>query len=141
MRTTSLAAHAPQHDGDVIAHYFEWFLPRHLHESSAGGVRNASAIVRFIIGDEPHDQWTCRFEEGKIVEVHRGPAGPREEFGFSITRLGFLRVIAGKVAPQAMFFDQNADVFGDLLKALQMVAVLESFIREFPCNPAALASR
>ncbi len=132
-RTDSRIAFSP------CAAYFESFLPRCICESRVARMTALSTTIRFIIEDEPEGQWVCRFEEGKLRTVQRGPNGIREDFGYRSTREVFWEAISGATHPQELFLTGRAELFGDIERALKMAAILHEFTREYPCDPRRLA--
>ncbi len=120
--------------GEYGSAYFERFLPEHLPRSVVARVRPVRATVRFVLGEEAGQQWTCRFDTGRLTRVCRGANGMREEFGYRATAEGFWSAIGGQVEGEQLFLGGEADVFGDVEKALKMSAILREFTREFPCD-------
>src|SRR5207253_1094596 len=55
--------------------YFEAFLPGSIAGSKVAKQTAVSAVVRFIIEDDPCGEWVCRFERGRLAELHRGANG------------------------------------------------------------------
>ncbi|MEP0841428.1 MAG: SDR family oxidoreductase [Phycisphaerae bacterium] len=119
--------------------YFEAFLPAHVGRSQVARMTALSAVMRFIIEDEPDGEWVCRFDGGRLSTVHRGRNGLPEQFGYRTTREVFWEAVSGRVPPQDLFLSGRAEVFGDVERALKMAMILHAFTREFPCTPAVLA--
>ncbi len=115
--------------------YFEEFLPAHVGRSRVARMAGLSATIRFVIEDEADGEWVCRFERGRLTDVHRGVNGIREDFGYRATRDVFWDSISGTVHPQELFLTGRAEIFGDTEKALKMAMILHEFTREFPCFP------
>ncbi|MBW7904964.1 MAG: SDR family oxidoreductase [Phycisphaerae bacterium] len=127
--------------GDVGAYcaaYFERFLPEHLPRSSVSRLAPVRATIRFVIEDGP-GEWVCQFAGGRVVQVGRGANQVREDFGYRASGAGFWRAISGAVDGEQLFLGGEADVFGDVERALMMSAILREFTREFPCDRERLA--
>jgi len=111
--------------------YFESFLPQSVPRSCVARVHSLTTVVRFII-DRPRREWVCRYESGRLAEVRRDGDGIREEFGFTVTSGAFADLVGGRRSLQSVFFSGEADIFGNVEKALRMVPVMAAFIEEFP---------
>lgn len=114
------------------AAYFEEFLPNNVSKSNVARLTGLSVIVRFIIEDERNGQWVCRFDRGKLAEVHRGSNSLHEDFGYRLGSEAFWRAVSGKVHPQLAFLTGEVQVFGDVERALKMAMILHAFNQEFP---------
>jgi hypothetical protein len=136
-RSDAAAAPAP-HDGELYANYFERFLPAHVGRSRVARATAMDALIRFVIGPRPGDDWLCRFKSGHLVEVRRACRDAREEFGYRSTDAAFWRAVSGRVHPQDLFMSGEAELFGDAERALKMVMILNAFAREYPCDQHAL---
>lgn len=123
---------------DLFAAYFERFLPEHLPRSTVARMTPVRATIRFVIDGAVGAEWVCRFDAGRLVCLSRGANGVCEEFGYRATPQAFWDAVGGQVEGEALFMTQQADVFGDVEKALKMSAILREFTREFPCNAARL---
>lgn len=126
------------HDSDAArfgAAYFERFLPSYLPQSLVSRMRPIQATIRFIVGQS---EWVCRFADGQLHAVQRGCSDDPEQFGYRTSAAGFWRAISGRVEGEELFASGEADVFGDVEKALKMSAILREFTREFPCDRARL---
>lgn len=126
-------------DGNGIerfgAAYFERFLPAHLPDSTVARVKPVRATVRFIVGE---GQWLCRFDGGRLIRLGHG-ADEAEDFGYRTTAEGFWRAIGGRTEGEELFLGGQADVFGDVERALKMSVILGEFTREFPCDRSRLS--
>lgn len=123
---------------ELFAAYFERFLPEHLPRSTIARMTPVRATMRFVIDGTPDGEWVCRFDAGRLTCLSRGPNGLSEEFGYRATPQAFWEAVGGQVEGEALFMSQQADVFGDVEKALKMSAILREFTREFPCDPPRL---
>jgi hypothetical protein len=90
--------------------------------------------IRFIIENDPDGQWLCVFERGQLRRVIRGGFGLPADFGYRADREAFWRAISGTAHPQELFLGGNAEVFGDVERALKMAMILNAFSREHPCD-------
>lgn len=121
------------------AEYFESFLPARVANSEVARMTGLSATVSFVIEDEPEGRWVCTFYRGRLTDVHRGPNGRSEDFGYRTTRAVFWESISGRRHPQELFLTGRADMFGNIEQALKMAMVLHAFTKEWPCDPKTLA--
>ncbi|MFQ5430507.1 MAG: hypothetical protein ACE5E1_09380, partial [Phycisphaerae bacterium] len=112
--------------------YFEQFLPQRVPHSEVARVEALTTVVRFLIEGAEDEEWFCRFDHGRLVEVHRGPNGLRDAFGYRIRRDRFREIVAGRRTVQSVFYQGEADLLGDPLRAMKMVPVIEAFLRECP---------
>jgi hypothetical protein len=119
-------------DATPYAHFFERFLPANIGRSRVARAAAVNAAIRFVIGDDPRDNWLCRFDKGILVQVLRAQPQLREDFGYRASRSAFWNAISGRVHPQDLFVSGEAEIFGDSERALKMVMILNAFSREFP---------
>ncbi len=113
--------------------YFEEFLPRTVPKSRVARIHSLTTVVRFCIGSSG-EEWVCRFDRGRLAETHHGPNSLTAEFGFRVSGSAFDRLIAGEQPLQAAFFAGDADVRGNMERALRMVPIMSAFIQEFPAR-------
>lgn len=125
------AVEQPTASGDPVE-YFDRFLPENIGRSRVAEMHSLCATVRFVLTDMTDGQWVCRFEHGRLAQVHRGSNGLKEDFGYRTTRAVFGQAVAGTLDPQQAFIGRQADVFGDVERALKMAMVLREFNRECP---------
>lgn len=125
----------------ACAEYFENFLPTRIAASQVAQLAAISTTVRFVIEDVVDGQWVCRFEQGRLTEVHRGCNGLCEDFTYRTREAPFWRIVSGEADPQQVFLNGDAEISGDVEKALKMGMVLRAFNREHPCDRLALESR
>jgi len=112
--------------------YFEEFLPWAVPQSAVAAMKALTTIVRFVLEGLHDGEWVCRFDQGRLMEVHRGRNGLREDFGYRITPEAFSRIVTGRAALQAVFFEGQADMLGQADLALRMVPIMSTFLKDFP---------
>jgi len=122
---------APDGPG-TCADFFERFLPTNVNRWRVAKEAAVNVTVRFVIGDDPLDNWICRFDRGSLIQVLRAQPHLREDFGYRASRRAFWSAISGRVHPQDLFLSGEAEIFGDTERALKMVMILHAFSREFP---------
>ncbi|MBK8267236.1 MAG: SDR family oxidoreductase [Planctomycetes bacterium] len=125
-------AHSAASESLDPAWYFEKYLVRHIPRSAASHISGFNAIVRFIIEGSCGGEWACRYVAGRLVETGRHATSLREQFGFRVKQGTFERIIRGKAKLQDAYFSGEANIFGDVLAALKMVPLMETFLHEFP---------
>jgi nucleoside-diphosphate-sugar epimerase len=128
---------APRQAASCAA-YFERFLPQRVPQSRIAAMSALSPTIRFIIEDEPDGNWVLRFDQGRLLQVHRGSNGLREDFTYRTRRDVFWRAITGSVHPQQLFLTGDAALSGDIEQGLKMAMILHEFNKEHPCTPADL---
>lgn len=119
------------------ATYFETFMPEHLPRSTVARIDTFTAVVRYIIAGTHNAEWTCRYDAGRLVDMHRGPNTLHEDFGFRVTADAFDRIVTGRQSLQQTYFDSNAEIFGNTFMALKMVPIIDAFLSEHPFQPNA----
>lgn len=112
--------------------YFETFMPERLPHSTVARIDSFTATVRYIITDALNAEWVCRYDAGRMVEMHRGPNTLHEDFGFRIGADAFDRIVTGRQTLQQTYFQSQAEIFGDTFMALKMVPIIDAFLREHP---------
>ncbi|MCB9852677.1 MAG: SDR family oxidoreductase [Phycisphaerales bacterium] len=120
------------------ADYFENFVPRNLPRSTVGRINALTAVVRYVIDEKTREEWVCRYDAGRIIEVHRGPNSLDENFGFRIRRDAFENIVTGRESIHTAYFQSKVEIFGDTLMALKMVPIMDSFLQECPVPSDAL---
>jgi len=126
---TESAEDAPLYDA-----YFKSFLPDRISRSETAKTTAVTVTMRFIIEDVSNGQWVCRFDRGRLVEIHRGENTLVEDFSYRTCSEVFWRAIAGEVHPQEAFLKRQARVAGNIEQALKMAMILHKFNQEFPCD-------
>ncbi len=132
--TNDTANNASAEDTPLYDAYFKSFLPDRISRSETAKTTAATVTMRFIIEDVADGQWVCRFDRGRLVEVHRGENTFKEDFTYRTDSEVFWRAIAGEVHPQEAFFKRQARVAGNIEQALKMAMILHKFNQEFPCD-------
>lgn len=120
--------------------YFTDYLPRMIPRSQVARVDALTAVARFVIRDCDDGDWVCRFDHGELAEVHPAPNGLQEAFGYRVSAADFARVIGAACPVQDVFLDGDAEMFGDIDRALKMVGIMDKFVHEFPVRPPATGS-
>jgi nucleoside-diphosphate-sugar epimerase len=116
--------------GDVGA-YFTEHLPRHLGRSSAARVEQLDVTVRFEIGRRAAGSWWCRFQGGQVADV--GPGGGRSaDVIYRTSESRFWAAVAGEISGAELFLSGEAQIDGDIERALKFAIILEEFVREHP---------
>ncbi len=118
-------------DGVDPEWYFEHHLADTIAQSRVARVHNLTTVVTYTIDAAP-DEWTCTFDKGRLTQVVRGQRPESVEFGFTITRNAFNRLVTGEWSPQQVFLDGHADISGDVERALRMVPIIAEYIDEYP---------
>lgn len=125
-------------DAPLYDAYFMSFLPDRVNRSKIAQATGFSVTMRFVIEDVPNGHWVCRFEGGRLTDVHRGENTVKEDFCYRMRTDVFWRSIAGDVHPQEVFLTRQARVIGNTEQALKMAMILHKFNQEFPCDREAL---
>lgn len=120
------------------AWYFESFMRSRLPHSTVSRIEGLSAVVRYVIADLENGEWVCRYEGGRLTELHRGPNTLVEDFGFRVERRVFESIVTGRRSLQSAYYDGHAEMFGDTLKAMKMVPIMDAFLREHVVAPRQL---
>jgi hypothetical protein len=121
--------------------YFRMFLPARINDSASVRVPSLCATARFIITDIDDGEWACRFQNGLLVQVHRGSNTLVEDFAYHTDAASLQSVVSGEVDPQQLFFSGKAKITGDAEKALRMTVIFQSFIRQCPAPADSAAMR
>lgn len=119
------------------AWYFETFLRDVVPRSTIARIEALTTTVRFVITGHTPGEWVCRFERGRLADVHAGPGRGGEDFGYRIPYDGFQDAVTGRTPLQALFFQHRADMFGRIDLALKMVSIMRAFLDEFPADAGA----
>jgi nucleoside-diphosphate-sugar epimerase len=124
-------------DRKMCAAYFELFLARNVPRSRLAAMTRLTTAAAFCIGGAGGYRCVCRFEHGRLVQVHTGGC-EAADFGYQASYTVFLEAITGRIRPQELFFERGAEIDGDVERALKMAAILHEFTREFPCSEGQL---
>lgn len=117
------------------AWYFENYLIAQIPRSRVSKVSALTVVVRFIIEGTRGGDWTCRYEQGRLVGIVGSGRG--EQFGFRVRQEAFDRIVRGRQRLQDAYYAGDAQIFGDILAALKMVPIMEMFLQECPVGAAA----
>lgn len=123
-----LAAHKTLIDPDW---YFRTFLPDNIAQSSVARVAGLTAAVRFVVGNVTK-HWTCWYKAGRLIDVQTGQGESNADFGFRVSEQAFAALVTGQCVLQRAFFNGEADIFGQVERALKFVPIMAAFIEEFP---------
>lgn len=123
------------------AKYFEDFLPSVLADRALPGGEGVTAVVRFVVRDVPRGAWLCVFEQGRLAKVSRTTNGAAEDFRYETSERAFWRVVTGAEAPQDVFLRGEAEIYGDMERALMMGTLLRRFNELHPVDASALGDR
>ena len=116
---------------NAIRTYFREFLPERLAESSIGQMEQLGLTVRFEIGKQPHGRWWCRFQDGRVADVAPASNQPAD-VTYRTSESRFWAAVAGEITAAELFLAGEADVLGDIERALKFAMVLEEFVQEHP---------
>lgn len=119
------------HDTADIANYFNEFLPAAHQQFHLAQFAAMNLIVRYVIGESIHADWTCRFRDGHLVDVAR-TNGVAANVTYRIPEVIFWDIAAGIVTPANSFLSNQVEVDGDMECAMKFAAIQREFVREFP---------
>jgi thioester reductase-like protein len=115
----------------------EWYFRNHLVDtiprSCVARIQRLNAVVSYTI-DSPTETWTCVFEGGCLSRVARGEHAEEADFGFRIARHAFSELVTGLRSPQQVFLEGQAEITGNVERALRMVPIMAEYIDEFPTS-------
>ena len=118
-------------DSNEFAAYFQGHLASHIAGSSLGAARQIDVAVRFIIGRRPQGQWWCKFRDGRLEAVEPGGDRPAD-VTYRTSTARFWAAVAGEITGAELFLSGEAQIEGDIERALKFAAMLEEFVREHP---------
>ena len=111
------------------ATYFERTFPEQARTSNLARAVGLSALISFEIHGAGGGQWSCRWEEGDLVEIRRG----LDERAVAIYRTDtatFEDVVQGRQDPQQAFFEERVAISGNLEIALKLASLFHQFLQE-----------
>ena len=114
-----------------IGAYFRDFLPSRLAISLIGQMEQIDLAVRFEIGDQSHGHWWCRFRHGRVEEVAPALNQPAD-VTYRTSESRFWAAVAGEITAAELFLAGEADVKGDIERALKFSMILGEFVKEHP---------
>ncbi len=118
-------------DVDALGTYFREFLPPRLAGTPLGQLRQLDLTVRFELGTRPERWWWCHFRGGRLEEA----AAARDrsaEVTYRTSESRFWAAAAGEISAAELFLSGQAEVAGDIERALKFAMVLQEFVREHP---------
>jgi thioester reductase-like protein len=113
--------------------YVERFFPAALGRSSLADLPLTVTLALDVFGPGG-GQWTCRWQEGRLVALSRGLDRSAEVL-YRLDRATFIRIVQGEQAPQEAFFAQQIEIQGAVEKGLKLAVLFEQFVREIPYRP------
>lgn len=121
-----------------IASYFHDFLPAQLANAPLSAIREAELAVRFEIGAATGGRWWCRFSGGRLAAVE--PADRQlADIVYRTSAPLFRAAVRGEISGAELFLSGEAQVEGDIERALKFAALLEAFVRAHPYQEKAAA--
>ena len=118
-------------DARDIATYFTCFLPHEIADSTLGRSRQLELDVRFEIGKRSAGRWWCRFRDGRVASAE--PAGGQPtDVVYRTSEPRFWAAVAGEMSGAELFLSGEAQIEGDIERALKFATALEAFVRERP---------
>ncbi|MFQ5502560.1 MAG: SDR family oxidoreductase [Phycisphaerae bacterium] len=114
--------------------YFERFLPHAVPRSIVARIEALTANIRFTITDQEPGTWACRFEQGHLVEVHPRFNGLDTEFEYRLAYQDFELIVTRRKSVQAVFFQGNIEIVGNVERALKWVPIMGEFLKEHPVH-------
>jgi nucleoside-diphosphate-sugar epimerase len=118
--------------------YFEDYLPSVLADRAMPGGEGVDASVRFVVRDIPDGAWLCVFDRGRLASVSRTANGCVEDIRYELTEDAFWRVVTGRESPQDVFLRGEAEISGDMERAMMLGVLLRRFNELHPCDPLVL---
>ena len=120
---------------DQLDAYFQHFLPEQVARSTISEMTDLTTTLRFIIDGTPNGEWTCRFEQGRLVQVRRGVNGVTEDFAYRLSAPHFWDIVSARTDPQQAFIEGHVEVSGDIEQALKMGMILRQLNSDHPYTP------
>jgi nucleoside-diphosphate-sugar epimerase len=115
------------------AHYVEEFFPQAVQRSTLTQVP-LDVTVGLDVNGPDGGQWTCRWAEGKVVNLQRGRDGPAEVV-YRLDTATFAAVVGGWLRPQQAFLSRRIQIEGHIEKGLKLAVLFEHLVRECPFDP------
>ena len=103
--------------------------------STISEMTDLTTTLRFIIDGTPNGEWTCRFEQGRLVQVRRGVNGVTEDFAYRLSAPHFWDIVSARTDPQQAFIEGHVEVSGDIEQALKMGMILRQLNSDHPYTP------
>ena len=134
-RASGTARHA-ETQVEEVGKYFREFLPARMAGPHLAAIRDTDLSVRFEIGSVTGGHWWCRFANGRVVTVEPAANKPADVV-YRTSVLRFRAAVAGEISGAELFLSGDAQVEGDIERALKFAMVLEEFVRAHPYAPPA----
>ncbi len=116
------------------ADYIERFLPAAARRSLLARVTGLSVIVGLEVSGPGGGRWSCRWDQGDLTHVRRGPAdGPAVTYRTDAPT--FAAVVQGRTTARQAFFARRIGIEGDVEKALKLAVLFEHFVKDNPYVP------
>jgi thioester reductase-like protein len=115
------------------AHYVEQFFPESACRSPLARVP-LTILLGLHIRGSGGGCWSCRWRDGKLVQVSRDLA-PDAAVIYHTDTATFEAVIQGRQTPQDAFGARQIEIEGDIEKGLKLAVLFEEFVKEFPYRP------
>lgn len=114
-----------------IAAYFTEYLPRQIADSMLGRATQLALNVRFEIGKRSAGRWWCRFRDGRVMSAEPANGQPTDVV-YRTNESRFWAAVAGEMSGAELFLSGDAEIEGDIERALKFATALEAFVREHP---------
>jgi thioester reductase-like protein len=115
------------------ADFIERFFPAAARQSALARIP-LDVTVALDVGGPDGGCWTCRWENGDLVEVRRGRAADAH-VAFRLDVPTFATIALGRQSPQDAFFNRQIEIEGDVERGLKLAVLFEQFLRECPYRP------
>jgi nucleoside-diphosphate-sugar epimerase len=118
-------------DAGEIAAYFREYLPQTMADSAFSRVGPLDLAVRFEIGRRPEGRWWCRFRGRCDMKVE--PAGEQPwDVTYRTSESRFWAAVAGEITGAELFLSGDAQIEGDIERALKFAVMLEELVHRYP---------
>jgi nucleoside-diphosphate-sugar epimerase len=114
--------------------YFEHYLPSVLGSRALPGGESVDASVRFVVRDIPDGAWLCVFVRGRLASVSRTSNGCVADIRYELTEDAFWGIVTGRESPQDVFLRGEAEISGDMERAMMLGVLLRRFNELHPCD-------
>jgi nucleoside-diphosphate-sugar epimerase len=118
-------------DTSAIAEYFREHLPQAMAQSKFSSVEDVALTVRFEIGRQAEGHWWCRFQDGRVIAAEPADSQPADVI-YRASESRFWAAVAGEITGAELFLSGEAQIEGDIERALKFAMILEEFVREHP---------
>ena len=123
-------------DPSLIARYFQEFLPQAFARVHVGRMRQPSVRVQFSVGAQCEGQWTLDIRRGRMHVVSPGDDRPAD-VTYQTSETHFWAAVAGTVSGPELFLSDEAQVGGDIERALKLARILADVVDRYPYHPNA----